>query len=186
LLRRYVKHYLTDNKILLVAAAGNSDEVTVRKTFKDYGWPYRPKDPRNLDQVCFYPASLSRSREYPNVIAVTTVNVNNGNGTVSPDQNFSPHVVDVGVIADKVVRRGQNVSYVFDNPLYIGNETVEGSSFATPIVTGKLCANYDKIKDVISKEGYTKNDIWRMLGSDLVRNNPTLTGKIRDGRIMRK
>jgi subtilisin family serine protease len=180
LLRKYVDFYLT-NEVLLVTAAGNSDIENLIVKFKEHGWPYHPTDARDLDQIGFLPASLARSRNFPNVIAVTTVHVDEkGEGTVSPNQNFSESVVDIGVIADAIVES----EYVFNNPLFNKGETVEGSSFAAPIVTGHLCANYDKIKDAIHGKNFRKDDLWENLGTEIVRANPSLAKSIKGGKVM--
>ncbi|MEJ7736675.1 MAG: S8 family serine peptidase [Chitinophagaceae bacterium] len=180
LLRKYIEHYLTKNNILLITAAGNSDKVNLRRTFEEHGRPYRPTDPRDLNQVSFYPASLARNPDFANVIAVTTVFINKGKGSVSPDQNFSKDVVDIGVMADGASKD----DYVFNNPLLNKNETVNGSSFAAPIVTGIICANYDRIKTVINRKGFKKDDIWKELGSQFVSRNETLTDKIKGGKVI--
>lgn len=187
LLREFVTNYLTNNSILLIAAAGNQDDPNEQATFDlhklvEPAIPY-PKNPRDLDQVSFYPASLARDPAFPNVIAVTTV----FNGTVSPDQNFSPNVVDIGVIADATIKDSvsQMMVDVFNNPLYRGPGTVDGTSFATPIVAGKLCANYDKFFSVLNPT-FNKSAIWNRLGSTIVRSNPALMNSIKNGNQMNK
>ena len=181
LLREYVSHYLTKNKILLIAAAGNKDDVNERATFDLHRRVNPlisyPHDPRNLDEVSFYPASLARDDEFPNVIAVTTVDISTG--TVSPTQNYSPNVVDIGVNANIVSK----VSYAFINPRLKGSKKVEGSSFATPIVSGILSANYDRIESIL-KTNFTKPDLWKALGSSLVNSKNNLKVEVKDGRFM--
>jgi len=180
LLREYVRYYLTNNKILLVAAAGNEDDANERAAFKLHNLPY-PTDDRNLDNVNFFPASLAADPTFPNVIAVTTVDTSTG--TVSPTQNYSPNVVDIGVNADAVLTSSD---YVFNNPRLTGNQTVEGSSFATPIVTGKLCANYDVISNVLINANYTKDQIWNALGTSTVVTKPGLKQFVKGGRLMKR
>lgn len=187
LLREFVTYYLTNNNILLVAAAGNQDNLNERAAFDLHklvvpAIPY-PSNPRDLDQVSFYPASLARDPAFPNVIAVTTV----FNGAVSPDQNFSPNVVDIGVIADTTLRDSTSrmMVDVFNNPLYRGPGTVDGTSFATPIVTGKLCANYDRFSGILNPT-FNKSVIWNNLGTSIVRSNPALTNSIKNGNQMKK
>ena len=68
------------------------------------------------------------------------------------------------------------------------NETAEGSSFAAAIVTGKLAANYYLYKNSISSgTKIQKQDIIQLLlGSKIVSTNSSLSGKIRNGIVMRK
>ena len=175
LLKQYVKHYLTSNNILLLAAAGNKDDVNEKKAFKDHGISYPPA-PRNLDYVNFFPASLSRDASFTNVIAVTTVD--STSGTISPLQNFSNSVVDIGTNDDAIVS-GQ---YVFNNPRYKGPGTVEGSSFATPIMAGKLAANYDLVKGVLNN----KSAMFTALGPGTIHTNVNLMNRIRGGKVITK
>jgi hypothetical protein len=180
LIMEYVRHYLTENKILLVAAAGNKDDENEKAAFDLENIPY-PNDPRNLDYIYFLPASLAEIE--PNVIAVTTVH--KSSKTVSPIQNYSAKTVDIGVNADAVITDPiLGDCYVFNHPLLGGTETVEGSSFAAPIVTGILCANYDKFKHVLENENFTKEDLWNAL-DPIIAADPALTDKIKDGRYVR-
>lgn len=152
LTKEYIKYYLTQNNILLVAAAGNKDDVGQRDAFEVFGLdlPASPGDRRNLDIVSFYPASLARDTELPNVIAVTTVSAAaSPPPRVSPKQNYSAGVVDIGVQADTVLADDQ---FVFFNPrteIRTRTTTVHGSSFATPIVTGKLSAFFSSYSDLL-------------------------------------
>lgn len=181
LLKEYIRYYLTRNNILLVASAGNSDDVNERAAFDAHGLPY-PVDPRNLDQVSFYPASLARSGGLTNVITVTTVNTLNG--TVSPSQNYSNNVVDVGVSAERIISDSEGLHYIFLNSFSVDPQTVEGSSFAAPIVTGILASNYTQIKPVINRTGYTKADIWNVVLQDNV--SAGLISKIKNGRYVKR
>ncbi|MDB5248411.1 MAG: hypothetical protein JWQ40_2805 [Segetibacter sp.] len=184
LLRAFTKYYLTDNKILLVASAGNKDDVNELKTFDEHLLPY-PSNLRNLDQVSFYPASLARDPAFPNVLAVTTVDA--PSGTVSPFQNFSPDVVDIGVNADAILgTMPPALRYVFYNPRFISSATAEGSSFATPIITGKLAANYELIKAVLNTGSYTRKDIWNAVGSSIVKKANGLEDKTKNGKYVIK
>jgi hypothetical protein len=179
LLKEYVRYYLTNNKILLVAAAGNEDNANEHAAFKLRNLPY-PNDDRSLDNVNFFPASLAGDPTFPNVISVTTIDT--ASGTVSPTQNYSPNVVDIGVNADAV----SPLHFVFNNPRLTGNQTVEGSSFATPIVAGKLCANYDAISEVLDNAKYTKDQIWNALGASTVVSKPNLKQFVKNGRMMKR
>lgn len=141
--REFIKEVLTDNGVLLVAAAGNlTEKEEIRKRFKlnssssQAQLDQTPAEPRNLDQVHFFPASFASDPELWNVISVTTVTP--GITEVSNSQNFSKKVVDIGVPADEDQNNG------FSNPRTAGT-FVAGSSFATPKVTGMITGNYDLI-----------------------------------------
>jgi len=178
LLREYIKYYLTKNKILLIAAAGNSDDVNEQNAFLLHALPY-PSHPRNLEEVSFYPASLARDAGFPNVIAVTTVD--KSTSKVSPFQNYSPKVIDIGMNRDAIVPIDH---YIFFNPRF-PSQPVEGSSFAAPVVTGKICANYYRIQSILSGQSYTKEDIWNALSSEITQS-PGLIPFIKKGRVMTK
>ncbi len=181
LLKKYVKHYLTEKGILLIAAAGNQDTDSKKLAFKENGMPYIPKNPQVINQVPFYPAFLAKDPEFPNVLAITTVFVDKlGNGTMS-DQNYSNNVVGIGVVADTVL----GTHYVFNNPRLPGNVAEEGSSFATPIAAGKIAANYGLIKNIIDSKSYTNEQLLSALSS-VFEINTTLLNKIKGGRLMRK
>jgi len=177
LFKEFVRHYLTKNGILLVAAAGNKDDVNEKAAFDLENLAYT-SDPRNLDSVSFLPGSLAQIISLQNVITVTTVR--KSNRTVSPRQNYSSNVVDIGVNADAFMGK----KYVFNNPLFDNGKTVEGSSFATAIMCGILSANYDKYKSVLKKNNYTKEEIWSKLGK-IVNSDPELKG-IKGGRYVKK
>ncbi len=132
LLKAFVKHYLTDNNILMIAAAGN-ENFDEDKMFRDHF----NGNPRDLNLHPFYPACLAK--ELDNVIAVTTVSLDLKK--VSPDQNFSPLVVDIGVHCDMVAPDG---NFAFISPLTT-QELIFGSSYATPIVTGKVAKYYKQL-----------------------------------------
>lgn len=157
LLKAFVQKYLTSNNILLIAAAGNQA--------------------LDLDKNSFYPASLARDPDMTNVIAVTTVNVDSAR--VSPDQNYSPNVVDFGVQANA---KG---SYRFIDPL-VPFQGILGSSYATPIVTGTICANYYRFMantaGAAGVAGLTKQNIISvLLQNQLVSSVDTLKPFIRNG-----
>ncbi len=176
LFREFLKTYFADSNILMVAAAGNIDPV-------NESYVYQSTDPdalRNLDSVNFFPASFSRY--FPNVIAVTTVS-ENFSGKVSPHQNFSKNVVDVGVNADGVF----GANYVFVHPSHL-DSTVQGSSFAAPIVTGKLAAHYGLIKSLLSGGTVDKNAIISKLFDNglLHDGNAYFQDRIKNGKIMNK
>lgn len=137
LLRAFIEEYLTKNNILLVAAAGNKDDDMAAED----GFPADTLQWRNLDSVHFYPASLSAV--LPNVVTITTVYKD----MVSPSQNFSRHTVDAGVQADGIDNDGH---YYFANPLIAGTDPVAGSSFATPVATGKMASWYYLYQDLLT------------------------------------
>ena len=177
LLKKFIKHYLTNNKIILVAAAGNEDphEDIVYK-------PVNKQQARDLDNVHFYPASLSS--ELWNVIAVTTVSETTGQ--VSPHQNFSAKVVNIGVNAD-VVTGSMNDLYLFMNPFHNG-QTAQGTSYAAPIFSGKLAANYSLIEPVLRSNAFTKKDILNVLVSNtnIAHQNAAFNRLIKDPIIINK
>lgn len=147
--KKFIKDVLTDNGILLVAAAGNATkqkEITqlfaVNETSGEQA-EQAPDDPRNLDTIHFFPASFARDKEFWNVLSVTTVTPDIT--AVSDTQNFSRRVVDVGVPAD--IDEGNG----FNNPLTPGT-FISGSSFATPKVTGMLARNFELISGKTNKE----------------------------------
>lgn len=149
LMKKYIQYYLTNNHILLVAAAGNKNDPLEKAVFTNVGLT-PPADLRNLDNVYFYPASLAGDPDLPNVIAVTTVSTRTKK--VSPNQNYSKNVVDIGVNAESI--NGDH--YYFRNPR-VNRGFSEGSSFATPIVTGILCAHYNLIMENISPNSFNKD-----------------------------
>lgn len=90
--------------------------------------------------------------------------------------------MDIGVNADGKILPNL---YVFNNPRFNGLETVEGSSFATPIVSGKLCANYDNFSGILNA-AFDKSSIWANLGPSIVKSNPKLINSVNDGNIMKR
>lgn len=180
LLKAFIDYYLTRNNILLIAAAGNKNDAIEDPE-------YNPSDSlqkRNLDSVHFYPASLSP--ELPNIISVTTVYKDK----VSPTQNFSSHVVDVGVTADGIDSIG---SFVFINPINSSLKPVSGSSFAAPVVTGKFTAWYHLYKPLLRSTALTnagRDSIFLLLRNNAVPsflyNEQGLLNKIKEGKVINK
>ncbi len=176
LFKAFLQEYFKDNNMLMIAAAGNIDPV-------NEPFVYNSPDPdalRNLDSVSFFPASFAQS--IPNIFAVTTVS--ESTGSQSPHQNFSRRVVDVGVNADAV----SGTNYVFIHPYHI-DSTVQGSSFAAPVVTGKMAAHYRDIQDLLSSGTVVnKEDILDRLATKglLHPGGPSLQQKIKNGKIMNK
>jgi Subtilase family len=153
LLSKYLQHYLRPNGIVLVAAAGNQDSAEDARYNALKG--YATANPRNLDSNYFYPASFATTADpnFNNVFAVTTVSLDSDK--VSPQQNFSANAVDFGVNCDWILNdtlaNGTILpEYVFARPLFgtkIGDSipTVTGSSYAAPIITGRIAAEYAQL-----------------------------------------
>ena len=143
----FVKTQLTDHGILLIAAAGNRD----LKEDKDVvtSGTVTLANLRNLANHPCYPAALAGQPGFDNVIAVTTAS--KARDKVSPQQNYSSSIVDIGVNGDVeyiVNLPAPTTEFGFEDPfgrltasrgLYI----ISGSSYATPIITGKIAANYN-------------------------------------------
>jgi len=175
LLKEYVRTYLTQNHILLVAAAGNEGAFEDNDTTLHVS---TRRGLRDLDSVCFYPASLARDPEFSNVIAVTTIDTNTH--TVSPMQNFSSKVVDIGVQADVII----DTFYAFVPPNGgVGMPTVTGSSFATPIATGIICANYYLIPSGISDK---EKILFILRNNGIAYRNSSFDNLVRNGLVMKR
>lgn len=133
-LKELITKRLQKEGILFVTAAGNLDPVADEIAMKLYGAD--PEDVitseelRNLEIHHFYPANLSRA--YNNVITATTTD----GAIVSPRQNFSNELVDIGVLADDKTKMSFKVPF----ETISGLQVVPGSSFATAIATGIIGA----------------------------------------------
>lgn len=178
LLKAFIEHYLTQNNILLIAAAGNKDDAVEDQEYD----PADSLQKRNLDSVHFYPASLSTV--LPNVIAVTTVYKD----LVSPTQNFSANVVDAGVNSDFIDASG---NFVFINPVNSSLEPVSGSSFATPVLTGKMAAWYHVYRSLLQGSSITmgvRDTIFSLLKTNgtpaFLTNIAGLHSKIKEGKVI--
>ncbi len=157
ILTKQVEKLRADN-ILLITAAGNMDKAE-DIIAERYGVPERYL--RNLDYHHFYPAGLSK--DFNNVICITTagysrmINKTRPNNSpdiirpvrpvpelvadpsslvVSPRQNYSSTIVNVAVLSDF-----NFLSYGFLYRLPSESIILEGSSFATPIFTGRLVSS---------------------------------------------
>lgn len=135
LFKKYMKA-LKDEGIWVFAAAGNQNyEKDLEEEFGFMQWFHKhilknPSYIRNLDnrKNKFYPAAWSK--EFDNIITVTTVQNNSGSVyEFVPDQNYSPNFVFIGQKADTII----NGKYGFN----ITEQFLVGSSYATPIVAGK-------------------------------------------------
>jgi len=149
LMRRYLRKYLGDNQMLMVAAAGNDDPVEDTLFVHQQG--HTANDLRNLDINRFFPAYFANTE--PNIISVTTVS--RRLELPSPQQNTSKASVDVGVDCDTTVT-GEYLfydplaRYAFQNPGYVV-QTINGSSFAAPVVTGRLAVLYGMLQSKTDK-----------------------------------
>lgn len=148
MLGSFISQYLNSAGMLLVAAAGNDDpaEDAIFNSMS-HGTAYR-----YLDSNRFYPAVFAKT--YPNIIAVTTVS--NRTQKPSPLENASNRSVDIGTQCDIIAPDG---SYVFIDPITRPQQTpngylvptITGSSFAAPIVTGRIAAFYSKLTNKTDK-----------------------------------
>lgn len=166
ILSQFVQKHLTDNNILLVAAAGNVDvDQTV-------GGPIT-NDIRNLEHHPFFPACLSKTHE--NVLAITTVS--NKEMAVSPSQNFSNLVVDAGVDCDQIIQN----DFRFQSPTN-STDFIIGSSYAAPIVTGKIAQHYMALMNAMPGGKINKFVLLQeMENLGIVQSEPGLSVYIRNG-----
>ena len=97
---------------------------------------------------------------------------------VSPSQNFSNTIVDIGVVGDY---EDENNDYRFQDPLQSVNANkttfILGSSFATPVVTGIITQHYHLVTDTISNGSINKDKLIEKLfledlGVNITQNNP--------------
>ena len=169
LLERVIKKHLIPNGVLLVAAAGNSASRAELKN--KFGITKPPRNERDLGQLDFYPASFSAT--FPNVIAVTTVNPEASE--VSSEQNFSEKIVNIGVRSDIV--RG----FGFRDPRF-EKRFLKGSSYAAPIVTGLLAANFSEFKEPLDKSEIIET----LLKTGKLEKKSDLKRQIREGVVISK
>lgn len=148
MLGAFMNKYLNATGMLLVAAAGN-DDTAEDAIFQSMN---HTTDYRYLDSNRFYPASFAKT--FPNVITVTTVSQKTQKP--SPLENASNRVVDLGAQCDTITPDG---SYVFYDPINppksVGGGyivyTITGSSFAAPVVTGRIAALYSHLTNKTDK-----------------------------------
>ena len=171
--RKFIKDQLTDNNILLVAAAGNLPSKAEAQALKKR---YPKLDPRGRDlgKVGFYPASFASDPTLPNVISVTSVDPKCK--FVSLRQNFSSKVVDVGVQTD-------NVLCQFKNPRT--GASIAGSSFATPIVTGLIASNYRLYANMPTKSNIF-DKLKNLTTLPKLEQASSLKSKIKDGIVLKR
>jgi hypothetical protein len=146
MLGAFMNKYLNATGMLLVAAAGNDDSAEdVAFQSINHTTYYR-----YLDSNRFYPAWFAKS--WNNVITVTTVS----RQQPSPLQNASNDVVDVGALCDTIAPGGIYVFYdPINPPKTVGGVytiyTITGSSFAAPVVTGRIAALYSHLTNRTDK-----------------------------------
>jgi hypothetical protein len=190
LMEKYLEYYLPRYNMLMVAAAGNQDPAEDLQFHIYTGNP--TANPRDLLLNPFYPACLAKTSTIlaKNILVVTTVGAapNPNTWMVSPLQNFSNRVVDVGVACDQQVIIGTKDYFCFRDPISLG--LVTGSSFATPIITGKIASYFSKllgtgpvdknaiIRAMLSLRPYPAGPNSRNL---LTTDNSSLSGSIRSG-----
>lgn len=138
-LLKYVEKVLTKNNVLLIASAGNKiDEEDIYAAT----WAGLPASGlRNMDIHHFYPGGLAKL--LPNVYCVTTARLM-PTADISPNQNYSKVIVDIGTIADFP-------DFYFKHP-FDATRRVIGSSFATPVFTGKLVSWYSAIATMLDNK----------------------------------
>ncbi|MES2645919.1 MAG: S8 family serine peptidase [Bacteroidota bacterium] len=173
LFKEFTKKHLTNNKILMVAAAGNTSDAQQIAAINFIS--------RNLDTMNFYPASFAGDPEMQNVIAVTTVKESGDGSRVSPRQNFSGNVVDIGVVSNNIIMPGDSI-YLIKNPR-LANSMLEGSSYAAPVVAGYIGGNYNELRSKIDSNEFNKQNIFDTLG---IRENATLTPYVKAGKVIKQ
>lgn len=154
MMEHYLARYLGKYGMILVAAAGNEDPAEDATFIRMTG--ATQKEARSLDSNRFYPAYFAKTHR--NIISVTTVS--RPPGLASPRQNSSAQSVDVGVDCDAVM--GQ--FYVFYDRLAPFTQvadgflmsTITGSSFAAPVVTGRIAAHYGQLRSTTDKQQILK------------------------------
>jgi len=148
MLGAFMNKYVNGAGMIVVAAAGNDDPAE-DAIFQSMN---HTSNYRYLDSNRFYPASFAKT--FPGVVTVTTVSQKTRKP--SPLENASNNLVDVGAQCDTITPDG---SYVFYDPINppksVGGGyivyTITGSSFAAPIVTGRIAALYSRLTSKTDK-----------------------------------
>lgn len=167
----YIDSVLTENKIMLFAAAGNKQFNKIA-----YGaYAVAAEDIRNIDSNYFYPGGLSvRNKQ---LVCITTADKN---GTsISSQQNYSSNRVNISVGADK--------GYCFKHPykrLLFCSKYISGSSFATPVFTGK----YISWKFSTGSSTVTQREpvLTQMVSEGLIESKPQLIPFIKNGNFIKR
>ena len=180
LMSAFLDKYLTASGTIMIAAAGNADphEDSVYHQLTG-GTAYR-----DLDSNRFYPAYFARTRA--NIIAVTTVS--QGTQKPSPEQNASPRSVDAGANCNAIANDG---TYVFYDPLTPPKQTgsgyiiytVTGSSFATPIITGRIAALYSTLTSKTDKHIIIPAMNITASGRTVLLKDPALVNAVVNGEV---
>lgn len=133
-LEKYLDRLKRKN-ILVVTSAGNqsaADDSTETEI-------YQTGNVRNLDERTnkFYPACYSAV--YDNIISVTTAS-NRPGLLVSSTQNYSPAFIDLAVIPRNAAASDTDPKFTvrFKDNGATRTEQLRGSSFATPVATGRI------------------------------------------------
>lgn len=156
-LNELITEILPSQGILFVAAAGNQGDDTDADAIKA-NCP--PSMLRNLEYHKFYPANLSNANN--SVLTVTTTDAKK----VSTQQNYSGNYVDLAVQADTVTD-----DMYFHWPYRAPKKLVNGSSFATAIVSGVIAANAPKS---VFQPGVTKTKVFESLSGIIGEDNTSL------------
>lgn len=147
LLGYFIKE-LSSSGILVVAAAGNADSTADAQA--QNSWNVAPPNLRNSALNPFWPANFSGS--YSNVIAVTTLNAEQNGGLrnrnvpsnrligVCENQNYSTSYVNIGVLNNQSNPAGSAFTFCSIPDILKPGKSTSGSSYAAPVVTGKLAA----------------------------------------------
>lgn len=184
ILKKMIKR-LEDYKIVVVAAAGNDE---AKSDECDSG----SNDDRNLDARTwkFYPASFTAERNLSNVFSVTTVSHPKNNRprakgkimywpaptdiSACGGQNYGKKYVDIGVLGDSLCHFF--VPYPTNAPRY--RCWLEGSSFATPIMTARV------VQGTFTNNYYDKDYLYNWLfNTTLVSPPNVLPTKLKSKRI---
>lgn len=181
ILSEFVKKHLTDRNILLIAAAGNTN---VDRSLVP---PAEMQAIRDLDINPFFPACLSA--DFKNVMAITTISIQKDE--VSPSQNFSEKIVDLGVKCDMEI----DGDFRFEDSLHRRNEWgapyfIIGSSYATPIVSGILAQFYGEVISSMENGSINKDNIIANIKLDapgiITEGNAPLDSLVKQGNCCEK
>ena len=177
----YIQTHLTDNGILLIASAGNRD-ISEDNAVTSTGL-VSTADLRDLAKHPVYPAVLSG--HLGNVITVTTVF--SPQDAISLQQNHSKRFVMIGVNGDGQCTvtgvPAPTEEFCFRDPLDPTAVPVHGSSFATPIVTGRIASFYDLLTAGMGTTIDQGILLSRMQAQGLVKQStaPVLPANIKNG-----
>lgn len=138
-LKTLITGILRKKGILFITAAGNkipADDMLAKQIYQDeYGIVLTEEQLRDLLVHNFYPAQLSTVTN--SILVVTTTD----GRTVSPNQNYSNKIVELGVIGDPKSPTAMQFKVPFDSAADL---FISGSSFASAIASGIIGANCPK------------------------------------------